>query len=74
MTLRILGKASSINVRKVLWTCEEIGIDYVLVNVETLAAELRSLAIAWPKRVRGWSNDDWRWIAQQIIDSLKEQP
>ena len=24
--LRILGKASSINVRKVLWTCEEIGI------------------------------------------------
>ena len=26
MTLRILGKASSINVRKVLWTCEEIGI------------------------------------------------
>ena len=26
--LRILGKASSINVRKVLWTCEEIGIDY----------------------------------------------
>ena len=28
MTLRILGKASSINVRKVLWTCEEIGIAY----------------------------------------------
>jgi glutathione S-transferase len=26
--LRILGKASSINVRKVLWTCEEIGIAY----------------------------------------------
>lgn len=26
--IRILGKASSINVRKVLWTCEEIGIDY----------------------------------------------
>lgn len=26
MTLRILGKASSINVRKVLWICEEIGI------------------------------------------------
>jgi glutathione S-transferase len=24
--LRVLGKASSINVRKVLWTCEEIGI------------------------------------------------
>ena len=26
--IRILGKASSINVRKVLWTCEEIGIAY----------------------------------------------
>jgi len=26
--LRILGHASSINVRKVLWTCEEIGIAY----------------------------------------------
>ena len=28
MTLRVLGKASSINVRKVLWACEEIGIAY----------------------------------------------
>lgn len=27
--LRILGKASSINVRKVLWTCDEIGIPYL---------------------------------------------
>ena len=27
--LRIIGKASSINVRKVLWACEEIGIAYV---------------------------------------------
>jgi glutathione S-transferase len=26
--MRILGKASSINVRKVLWTCDEIGIAY----------------------------------------------
>lgn len=26
--LRVLGKATSINVRKVLWTCEEIGIAY----------------------------------------------
>jgi glutathione S-transferase len=26
--LRILGKASSINVRKVLWACEEIGLPY----------------------------------------------
>ena len=27
--LRILGRASSINVRKVLWTCREIGINYI---------------------------------------------
>ena len=27
-TLKILGKASSINVRKVLWTCEELGLSY----------------------------------------------
>jgi glutathione S-transferase len=26
--LRILGKASSINVRKVLWTCREVGMPY----------------------------------------------
>jgi glutathione S-transferase len=28
--LKILGKSSSINVRKVLWTCEEIGLPYEL--------------------------------------------
>lgn len=28
--LKILGKSSSINVRKVLWTCAEIGLDYDL--------------------------------------------
>ena len=28
-SLKILGRASSINVRKVLWTCQELGIDYV---------------------------------------------
>ena len=26
--IRILGKASSINVRKVLWACEEMGLPY----------------------------------------------
>jgi glutathione S-transferase len=26
--MKILGKATSINVRKVLWTCEELGLDY----------------------------------------------
>ncbi|OPA85454.1 glutathione S-transferase [Pseudomonas fluorescens] len=28
-SLKILGRTSSINVRKVLWTCHELGIDYV---------------------------------------------
>ncbi|MCF8534441.1 MAG: glutathione S-transferase N-terminal domain-containing protein [Reyranella sp.] len=28
MTLRIIGKASSINVRKVLWACEEMAVAY----------------------------------------------
>jgi glutathione S-transferase len=28
--LRILGKATSINVRKVLWTCAELGLEYEL--------------------------------------------
>jgi len=26
--LKILGKATSINVRKVLWTCAELGIEF----------------------------------------------
>ncbi len=26
--LKILGKRSSINVRKVLWTCDEVGLTY----------------------------------------------
>lgn len=26
--LKILGKSTSINVRKVLWTCHELGLDY----------------------------------------------
>lgn len=28
MTLRLLGKAASINVRKVLWTCAELGVEF----------------------------------------------
>lgn len=27
--LRVIGKASSINVRKILWACEEIGVPYI---------------------------------------------
>jgi glutathione S-transferase len=30
--LTILGKTTSINVRKVLWTCAEIGLDYQLIE------------------------------------------
>ena len=28
MTLRVLGRLSSINVRKVLWTCAELGLTF----------------------------------------------
>jgi len=28
MTLRVLGRTSSINVRKVLWTCAELGLPF----------------------------------------------
>lgn len=38
--LRVLGKRSSINVRKVLWTCDEIGLAYEL---EEWGAEDRQL-------------------------------
>lgn len=37
--LTILGKASSINVRKVLWLCEEIGLEY---SREDWGADFRS--------------------------------
>lgn len=39
--LRILGKAVSINVRKVIWACEEIGIAY---SREDWGGEFRSLS------------------------------
>jgi glutathione S-transferase len=42
--LRILGKASSINVRKVLWTCEEIGIAYTSADE---ARNARAIPTAW---------------------------
>jgi glutathione S-transferase len=41
--LKILGKASSINVRKVLWTCEEIGRPFVLEEPVLGSAEFRAL-------------------------------
>jgi glutathione S-transferase len=42
-TLKILGKASSINVRKVMWTCEEIGRPFVLEEPDLGSAEFRAL-------------------------------
>jgi glutathione S-transferase len=41
--LRVLGKASSINVRKVLWTCDEIGRPFALEELAADTAELRDL-------------------------------
>jgi glutathione S-transferase len=41
--LRILGKASSINVRKVLWTCDEIGRPFAMEECATDTAEFRAL-------------------------------
>lgn len=41
--LRILGKASSINVRKVLWTCAEIGRPFALEELAADTPELRDL-------------------------------
>jgi glutathione S-transferase len=41
--LRVLGKASSINVRKVLWTCDEIGRPFASEECATDTAEFRAL-------------------------------
>lgn len=41
--LRVLGKASSINVRKVLWTCDEIGRPFAVEECATDTAEFRAL-------------------------------
>lgn len=48
MTLQILGKPTSINVRKVLWLCAELDLDYTLVHwgsaaLPTDTAEFRAL-------------------------------
>jgi glutathione S-transferase len=40
--LQILGRTTSINVRKVLWTCAEIGIDYTHVEWGAEALPLKS--------------------------------
>ncbi|MES2758641.1 MAG: glutathione S-transferase N-terminal domain-containing protein [Pseudomonadota bacterium] len=41
--LKILGKSSSINVRKVLWTCAELGVQYEHEECATGAPELLAL-------------------------------
>jgi glutathione S-transferase len=41
--LRILGRAASINVRKVLWTCVELELPFVREDVDTASPELRAL-------------------------------
>jgi glutathione S-transferase len=41
--LRVLGKASSINVRKVLWTCDEIARPFTLEECATDTAEFLTL-------------------------------
>jgi glutathione S-transferase len=42
--LQVLGRASSINVRKVLWTCAELGLERELVEWGTPALPLDSPA------------------------------
>jgi glutathione S-transferase len=41
--LRILGRAASINVRKLLWTCVELELPFVREDVDTSSPELRAL-------------------------------
>jgi glutathione S-transferase len=45
--LKILGRTSSINVRKVLWTCDELGLAYEREDWGTGFASTRSPS-SWP--------------------------
>ena len=51
--LRILGKPISINVRKVLWLCEELALPYEL--------EPGVRATATPTRPSSWRSTRTRW-------------
>ena len=42
--LRILGKSTSINVRKVLWACAELSIAYEFENLGSQEHDLRDAA------------------------------
>ena len=46
MTLRVLGRISSINVRKVLWTCAELDLPFEHVESDAQAAGAQSQC-AW---------------------------
>lgn len=41
--VRVLGRASSINVRKVLWTCAELGLDFQREDVDVSSEAFRAL-------------------------------
>jgi glutathione S-transferase len=75
MTLRILGKASSINVRKVLWACEEIGIAHTRAdNGPELAQALLPVEPRARAEVDRWIdwqatefNGAWRYAFSAIV-------
>jgi hypothetical protein len=54
--LRILGRANSFNVRKVLWTCDELGIAYTredwdeASNLQAILNSCASIRWAWCRR------------------------
>lgn len=50
--LSILGKTTSINVRKVLWTCEEAGIEYHQEDYGSGFASTQTAALPRPESQR----------------------
>ena len=45
MTLKVLGRATSINVRKVLWTCAELDLHFEHVESDPLC--WREIPMPW---------------------------
>ena len=39
LMLRILGRANSFNVRKVLWVCDELGLAFERVNAAVIGSQ-----------------------------------
>ena len=53
--LRILGRANSFNVRKVLWVCDEIGIAYTREDFgRGFAPTINMFQVDWYIIQRGW--------------------